>query len=194
MATTNPTTAPAAAAAVLPATEGTELTAPVAGEVKTYNLSIVSATIFRPEEEGWSPTIKLRHKEEVLGKYQDQDTKEYKIGMVKEFSVFLSDITKKLMENKNVYRYFKHQRATALAKAIEPCSTEAELQEALVKARKNADVHYQNELEMFLSGANIVVEITYDGKKFIKNVVSVTLDEEDLVDIKAAVRRNLFGE
>lgn len=194
MDTTNPTTTPAAAAAILPTTEGTELTAPVAGEVKSYSLSIVSATIFRPEEEGWSPTIKLRHKEEVLGKYQDQDTKEYKIGMVKDFSVFLPDITKKLMENKNIYRYFKHQRATALAKATEGASTEAELQEALVKARKNADVHYHNELEMFLSGSTIVLEVTYDGEKFIKNVVNVTLDEEDLADIKAVVRRNLFGE
>lgn len=194
MATTNPTTAPAANAAVLPATEGTELAAPVAGEVKTYNLSILSATIFRPEEEGWSPTVKLRHREEILGKYQDAESKGMKIGMVKDFSVFLPDVTKKLMENKNVYRYFKHQRATALAKATEACSTEAELQEALVKARKNADVHYHNELEMFLSGASVVVEITYDGEKFIKNIVSVILDEEDLADIKSVVRRNLFGE
>ena len=194
MATTNATTAPAVNPAVLPASEGTELTAPIVGEVKTYNLNIMSATIFRPEEEGWSPTIKLRHKEEIVGKYQDKDTKEYKIGMVKDFSVFLSDITKKLLENKNVYRYFKHQRATILAKATEGASTESELQEALVKARKNADVHYHNELEMFLSGANVVVEITYDGEKFIKNIVSVTLDEEDLVDIKAVVRRNLFSE
>lgn len=194
MTTTKSTTAPAAAAATLPATEGTELTAPVAGEVKTYSLSIMSATIFKPEEEGWSPTVKLRHREEILGKYQDAESKEMKIGMVKDFSVFLPDVTKKLMENKNVYRYFKYQRANILAKATEACSTEAELQEALAKARKTADVHYHNELEMFLSGANIVVEITYDGEKFIKSIVSVTLDEEDLADIKAVVRRNLFGE
>lgn len=192
--TNAPAAAPAAASANLPETNGNPITMPVVGEVKTYTLSITSATIFRPEEEGWSPSIKLRHKEEMMGKFQNPETKEYELGMVKEFSTFLSDITKKLMENKYVYRYFKHQRATALAKATENCSTEAELQEALAKARKNIDVHYNSELEMFLSGAQVVLETTYNGNKFLKNVISVTLDAEDLADIKATVRKNMFGE